>query len=324
MKKCISIIIPIYNEEDCIVPLGKALKDLADWIEQGNKYSAEVVLVDDGSYDKTWFGLMSLALNDPRIRLISLSRNFGQQIALTCGYRMASGDAVVCMDADLQDPTEVVMLLIAEWEKGADIVYAIRETREKDGLLKKTTAFLFYRLYQVITSSHAPVDAGDFRLMSRRVVDAFNQFNETHRYIRGLVGCLGFKTALVKYHRGHRVGGHTKWSPVKMIVFAIDGIISSSMAPLRFIYICGFVGAIPFLAYLLFAVIAHYMFGRHLDTGWLSLILCSIGFGTLNLICLGIMGEYVGRLYEQAKNRPLYLIQETFPARSEDRSRTCP
>jgi dolichol-phosphate mannosyltransferase len=313
MKKCVSIIVPIYNEESCIDALGAALGVLADQIEKTAKYTVEMVLVDDGSYDNTWPGLMGLAAKDARIRLISFSRNFGHQAALTCGYRMATGDAVVCMDADLQDPPEVVLDMIAEWEKGADIVYAIRETREAETFMKKATAAAFYRLYRRVTSTKAPLDAGDFRLMSRRVVDAFNQYREIHRYIRGMVGCLGFKTALVKYHRKPRHSGVTKFSPVKMILFAMDAIISSSTVPLRMIYMCGFLCALPVLAYLVVTIVGHFLFGWSVETGWLSLILVSGIFGTLNLVCLGIMGEYVGRLYEQVRDRPLYLIQKSYP-----------
>ena len=319
MKKSVSIIVPIYNEESCIEALGAALGELAGQIEKSGRYTVEMVLVDDGSHDNTWAGLMSLAARDNRVRLISFSRNFGHQAALTCGYRMAVGDAVVCMDADLQDPPEVVLDMIAEWEKGADIVYAIRETREAETLAKKATASAFYRIYRSITSTKAPLDAGDFRLMSRRAVEAFNQYREIHRYIRGMVGCLGFKTALVKYHRRPRHSGVTKFSPLKMIIFAVDAIISSSTVPLRLIYMCGILCAAPFLAYLVFSLVAHFLFGWHLDSGWLSLILCSIGFGTLNLICLGIMGEYVGRIYEEAKARPLYLIGEAFPKEPRER-----
>ena len=319
MKKCVSIIIPIFNEESCIEALGAALTMLADQIEKTGKYTAEMVLVDDGSYDNTWNGLMNLAAKDPRIRLISFSRNFGHQAALTCGYHMAVGDAVVCMDADLQDPPEVVLDMIAEWEKGADIVYAIRETREAETFLKKATAAGFYRLYKRITSTNAPLDAGDFRLMSRRAVDAFNQYREIHRYIRGMVGCLGFKTALVKYHRRPRVSGVTKFSPVKMIVFATDAIISSSTVPLRMIYLCGFLCALPVLAYLAITIGGHFIFGWPVESGWLSLILVSGIFGTLNLVCLGIMGEYVGRLYDQVRDRPLYLIQKSYPEQDQRR-----
>ncbi|HEX4141881.1 MAG TPA: glycosyltransferase family 2 protein [Candidatus Methylacidiphilales bacterium] len=314
MKKCVSIIIPIYNEESCLEALGTALGELAGQVEKRGDYTVEMVLVDDGSYDNTWTGLMNLAAKDDRIRLISFSRNFGHQAALTCGYRMAIGDAVVCMDADLQDPPEVVLDMIAEWEKGADIVYAIRETREAETFMKKATAAAFYRLYRRITSTKAPLDAGDFRLMSRRVVDAFNQYHEIHRYIRGMVGCLGFKTTMVKYHRKPRHSGVTKFSPVKMILFATDAIISSSTVPLRMIYMCGLLCALPVLAYLAITVGGHFLFGWSVETGWLSLILVSGIFGTLNLVCLGIMGEYVGRLYEQARDRPLYLIQKEYPA----------
>lgn len=313
MKKCVSIIVPIYNEESCIEALGIALGELAGQIEKTGKYTVEMVLVDDGSYDNTWPGLMNLAAKDNRIRLISFSRNFGHQAALTCGYRLATGDAVVCMDADLQDPPEAVLDMIAEWENGADIVYAIRETREAETFMKKATAAAFYRIYRRITSTKAPLDAGDFRLMSRRVVDAFNEYREIHRYIRGMVGCLGFKTALVKYHRKPRHSGVTKFSPVKMILFAMDAIISSSTVPLRMIYMCGFLCALPVLAYLVITVAGHFLFGWTVNSGWLSLILVSGIFGTLNLVCLGIMGEYVGRLYEQVRDRPLYLIQKSYP-----------
>jgi dolichol-phosphate mannosyltransferase len=313
MKKSVSIIIPIFNEESCIQALGTALGELAGRIEKTGNYSVEMLLVDDGSYDNTWPGLIQLATKDSRIRLISFSRNFGHQAALTCGYRMATGDAVVCMDADLQDPPEVVLDMIAEWEKGADIVYAIRESREAETLFKKATAAGFYRVYGYVTRTTAPLDSGDFRLMSRRAVDAFNEYKEIHRYIRGMVGCLGFKSAFVRYHRKPRHSGVTKFNAVKMILFAMDAIISSSTVPLRMIYLCGFLCVVPVLIYLAFSVGGHFLFGWTVDSGWMSLILCTAIFGTLNLVCLGVMGEYVGRLYEQVRDRPIYLIQKSYP-----------
>ena len=307
-RPLVSVVVPCYNESAVFSMLSKALADLADCVEPVCRM--EFVLVDDGSHDDTWDKMAAFSAADNRVRAVSLSRNFGHQIALTCGYDLAAGDAVVCMDADLQDPPEVVAEMIEQWQQGADIVYAVRKSRAGETPFKLMTARLFYRLFRGVSDSSAPQNAGDFRLLSRRALDAFNQLRERHRYIRGMVGWLGFKTATVYYERRARAAGETKYPLGKMVRFAADAIVSSSSLPLRLSYLFALVGSSVIFAYLLWVVFKLVFFDEPLVRGWSSLILTITLFGFLNLLCLGIIGEYIGRLYEQSKNRPLYLVAE--------------
>jgi dolichol-phosphate mannosyltransferase len=304
----VSLVIACYNEAEVLGPLEKALTALADRL--GPRYAVEFVLVDDGSRYATWSLISAFAQRDSRVRGIALSRNFGHQAALTCGYDLASGEAVVSMDADLQDPPDVVPRLVAEWEKGADVVFAVRTRRQGDSLFKRLTAKLFYRTFRFMSDSSCPMDSGDFRLMSRRALDALCRMRERHRYVRGMVGWIGFRTASVEFERGPRAAGTTKYPLLRMLKFAADGLFSFSSWPLRFSYIFAFLGSLSVLAFLAYAAIRYFFFGSELVPGWTSLILAVAIFGFLNLICLGIIGEYIGRIYEQSKERPLYVIRE--------------
>jgi dolichol-phosphate mannosyltransferase len=287
--------------------LAAGLSSLADRLQE--RYSVEIVLVDDGSTDKTWALIRNYAAQDGRVRGLSLSRNFGHQAALSCGYDVALGDAVVSMDADLQDPPEVVLEMVSKWEIGADVVYAIRRTRAGESLFKRKTASLFYRLIHGMGASHIREDAGDFRLMSRRALNALNTLREQHRFIRGMVGWVGYKTADVYYDRKARVAGVTKYPFLRMLRFAIDATVSFSSFPLRISYFLSTGLALIFCGYLVYSLIMYVFFNRELVPGWSSLIISVIAFGAINLVCLGIMGEYVGRIFEQVKTRPLYLLE---------------
>ena len=306
--KTISIVIPCYNEEDVLPLLAAPLSSLADQLRQ--RYRVEVVLVDDGSVDKTWRLICDYARMDGRVRGMSLSRNFGHQAALTCGYDLATGDAVVCMDADLQDPPEVVREMVAKWEGGADVVYAVRRSRTGESAFKLKTASLFYRLIRRMGATYVREDSGDFRLMSRRALDALNKLREQHRFIRGMVGWVGFRTAEVRYDRMARVAGVTKYPFRKMLRFAIDATVSFSSFPLRLAYLLSSALSLVFLGYLVYTLFLHFFFDRTLVPGWSSLIISITAFGAINLMCLGIIGEYIGRIFEQAKSRPLYLVGE--------------
>ena len=310
MPDLISLVVPIFNEEDCLPLLGRELTQLADRIEHERGLRVETLLVDDGSTDRSWIEILALSAADPRVRAVSFSRNFGHQAALTCGYQLARGDAVVSLDADLQDPPEVVLDLLDAWSHGADIVYAVRAQRDGESWFKRHSAELFYQLLQRIGETNAPRDAGDFRLMSRRAVDQFNTLREVHRYIRGMVGWLGFRTAVVRYRRRPRIAGRTKYPLFRMIRLAIDAVVSFSTVPLRLFYWVGLLGTVPFLCYALLAMVRWYTLDVPIQPGWIPLQISIITFGSLNLLCLGVMGEYVGRIYEQAKNRPLFLIRE--------------
>ncbi len=306
----ISLVVPLYNEEAVVPHLRPAVDALAATLERDENCTVEILLVNDGSRDGTWPLLVEWAAANPRVRAVSLSRNFGHQAALTCGYHLAAGDAVVTMDADLQDPPEVVAQLVREWRAGYDIVYAVRASREGESSFKLWTARWFYRLIARISDSPLPLDAGDFRLLSRRAVDALNALHERHRYLRGLVAWIGYPTTIVRYDRRARVAGTTKFSLLRMLRFAIDATVSFSTFPLRLFYFVGFLCLLPLLGYLAYNLIAYFFLGLKPVPGWTSLIVAVIGLGSLNLLCLGILGEYVGRIYEESKNRPLFIVQQ--------------
>lgn len=305
----VSLVVPVFNEQECLPVLGGELTRLADRIEHAG-LRVEAILIDDGSTDRSWLGILEFAQSDPRVRGVSLSRNFGHQAALTCGYQVAQGDAVVTLDADLQDPPEVVLELIDAWRQGADIVYAVREEREGEPWFKRRSAELFYRLLKTIGDTAAPADVGDFRLMSRRAVDALGQMREVHRYLRGMVGWIGFRTAVVGYRRRPRAAGRTKYPLPRMIRLAVRAIFSFSTFPLRLFYWAALLSAVPFVIYAIVALFLWYVRDVPIQLGWLSLQLSIITFGCLHLLCLGVLGEYIGRIYEQSQGRPLFLIQD--------------
>jgi glycosyltransferase involved in cell wall biosynthesis len=310
----VSLVIPCYNEAEVISLLCKEITSLAKKLEA--EYRFEFIFVDDGSRDNTWELICNFAYSDERVKGIALSRNFGHQLALTCGYDESEGDAVISMDADLQDPPVVIIDLIREWEKGADIVYAVREKRIGESRFKLWSAKFFYRLFNMLSKSTAPENAGDFRLMNRESVTALQQLRERHRYIRGMVGWLGYKTAIVNFHRELRAAGKTKYPLRKMIAFAADSIVSFSFSPLRLAYFMAFIGLIPVTVFLVYAFIQYLFFNATFVRGWTSVILIISIFGFFNLMSVGIIGEYVGRVYEESKNRPLYFIRDIVTKRA--------
>ena len=307
-NRLISLVIPCYNEAEVISLLRKEIVSLAQRLE--GAYSFEFIFVDDGSRDNTWELIRNFAYDDERVKGIALSRNFGHQVALTCGYDESEGDAVISMDADLQDPPGVIIDLIREWEKGADIVYAVREKRTGESRFKLWSAKFFYRLFNMLSKNTAPENAGDFRLMNRESVIALQPLRERNSYIRGMVGWLGYKTATVSFHRELRAAGKTKYPLRKMIAFAADSIVSFSFSPLRLAYFMAFIGLIPVAAFLIYTFIQYIFFNATFVRGWTSVILIISIFGFFNLISVGIIGEYVGRIYEESKNRPLYFIRD--------------
>lgn len=307
-NKSISIIVPVYSEEETLTYLAERLSQLFDTLQ--NKYVLNAILIDDGSYDGSWLAIEEICSKDGRFSGIRLSRNFGHQAALSCGYQFASGDAVICIDADLQDPPEFIPELIRRWEEGNRVVLAVRRKREGETKFKLLTARLYYKLISKLSDSKAPEESGDFRLLDRAAVDAFNKLSEHHRYIRGLVGWLGFKSAIVEYDRSRRQVGKTKYTLTKMIRLAMDGLVSFSFLPLRLAYIAACVLVLPFLLYLAYNFGLHYIFGVTMVPGWSSLILAVILFGVFNLLMLGVLGEYVGRIYTEVKRRPIFLVEE--------------
>jgi dolichol-phosphate mannosyltransferase len=308
-KPLISLVVPCYNEAEVFPYLRAELAGVADRL--GGEFCVEIILVDDGSSDSTWEHIRRFANDDCRVRGMALSRNFGHQMALTCGCDHAQGDAVVCMDADLQDPPEVVLELVERWKEGYDVVFAVRKHREGESRFKLWTAALFYRMIWLLGASHVKPDTGDFRLMSRLSLDALQQMREEHRFVRGMVGWVGYRTSDVYYCRKARRAGETKYPFKKMLHFAVDAIVSFSTIPLKVSFVAAVLLSALILGYLALAAGNHFFFGAVLVPGWSSLILAIVALGGMNLICVGILGEYVGRIYEQVKQRPLYLVQTT-------------
>lgn len=300
-----SIVIPIYNEEEVLPELYRRLKGAMDGL--GDTY--ELVFVNDGSRDRSIALLRELAEADPRIRVIDFARNFGHQAAITAGMELASGDAVVVIDADLQDPPEVIARLAAKWREGYEVVYAVREKRQGDSLFKRATAAAFYRLLRRVTSVDIPVDTGDFRLMDRKAIEAFKGLRERHRFIRGLVSWIGFRQTGVSFVRDERFAGVTKYPLKKMLKFAFDGLTSFSFAPLQLATYMGFVTAVTAFLGILWVVWIK-LFTHEALAGWASQIVCTLLLGGIQLISLGIIGEYIGRIYDEVKGRPLYITRE--------------
>ncbi len=269
----------------------------------------ELVLVNDGSRDATLLRLRDLALTHHEIVVVNLSRNFGHQLAATAGVDMARGDAVVLMDGDLQDPPELIGAFLERWREGYDVVYAVRRTRKGEGTFKLLTARWFYRVVRRLTNVAIPVDTGDFRLMSRRVVEALKLTRERHRFLRGLVSWVGYPQIGVEYDRDERMWGKTKYPFAKMLRFAIDGITSFSEIPLRFASYLGFAVSIISFLVALYEIWLKLFTGYNLP-GYTSTIFAILFLGGVQLIAIGTLGEYVGRIYEQVKGRPLYLIAD--------------
>ncbi len=300
-----SIVVPVYNEELVVSETYKRLKAVMDSLEE----SYELIFINDGSRDKTEEMVSSLCDQDPKVKLLSFSRNFGHQTAITAGMDHASGQAIVVIDADLQDPPEVILEMIAKWKEGYDVVYGQRVSRKGETFFKKFTAKAFYRLLRSLTNVEIPVDTGDFRLIDRKVCDVLSGLTEKNRYVRGLVSWVGFRQTAVQFHRDERFAGETKYPFKKMLKFALDGITTFSDKPLKLATYIGFL--VSFLSFLyLLVVICLKLFTDRAVSGWASTLSVSLIFNGVVLIMLGIIGEYIGRIYDETKGRPLYIIQE--------------
>ena len=286
-------------------------KSICDVIGQITEVEFELICIDDGSNDETLSALINVSEKDSRFHIIELSRNFGKEAALTAGIDAATGDALIPIDADLQDPPEIIPALIKEWLKGAEVVLARRVDRSSDSLLKRKTAEIFYRVHNRISSIKIPENVGDFRLMDRIVVDTLKQLPEQHRFMKGLFGWVGFRTVTVDYVRPTRIAGRTKFSGLKLWNFAIEGITSFSTVPLKFWTYIGVFGALVTLLYAFFTIIKTLIYGIDIP-GYASLLVAVLFFGSLQLICLGVLGEYIGRIYMETKNRPLYVIRKHY------------
>lgn len=305
-RSLISIIVPCLDEEAVLAEVISRLDLLANGQPD---FDFEFLFVDDGSRDGTADLLRAAALRDSRVRFLRFARNFGQQIAISAGIELARGDAVVLMDADLQDPPEVVARMVTLWREGFDVVYGTRASRRADGLLKRATARMFYSTINRLSEVSIPSDTGDFRLMSRQVVDVLRQMPERHRFIRGMVSWVGFRQTSVPYDRPERYAGTTKYPLRKMFRYAADGILSFSIKPLQLSIALGLVAAALALIGMAYALFMR-IFTNTWVEGWTALMMAVLFMGGVQLLCLGILGEYVGRIYSEVKRRPLYVIAE--------------
>ena len=300
-----SIVVPMFNEEEVIQQTYEVLKAVMDRTEE----LYELVFVNDGSRDRTEEIVNEICNMDKRVRLINFSRNFGHQIAISAGMDHADGDAIIVIDADLQDPPEVMLEMIAKWKQGYDVVYGRRKKRKGETWFKKVTAALFYRFLRSMTSVDLPVDSGDFRLIDRKVCTVLSGLTERNRYIRGLVSWVGFKQTSVEYIREERFAGETKYPLRRMIAFALDAITSFSYKPLKMAIYLGFtISALSFFYLLL--ILYQRLFTDTTIVGWTSIVAMNLLFNGIMLIILGIIGEYIGRIYDESKNRPLYIIRD--------------
>lgn len=302
----ISVVLPVYNEEAGLPELHRRVVEVL--AAQG--WSYEVIFVNDGSRDQSWARILELANTDRHVCGINLSRNFGHQIAITAGVEFSRGATVVVMDSDLQDPPELIPVLHAKYREGFDVVYAQRRTRDGETWFKELTAKLFYRLIRRMTTIDIPVDTGDFRLMSRRVVNDLKRLQEQSRFVRGLVTWVGYNQAPVLYDRNRRYGGITKYPIAKMMKFALDGITGFSSQPLRLASHVGLFLAAASLALMVALTIYKVAGGQGIIPGWTSLAVAVLFLGGVQLLAIGILGEYIGRIYEEVKRRPLYLVQD--------------
>ncbi|MBX3314990.1 MAG: glycosyltransferase family 2 protein [Actinobacteria bacterium] len=304
MPPTVSFVIPVLDERETLPALADRLAPVLD--ELGG--DCEVVLVDDGSTDGSFDVMRELHERDPRFRALRLSRNFGHQPAITAGLEHASGQAVIIMDGDLQDPPEVAIDLVRKWREGFDVVYAVRDERDGESRVKVTTARWFYRLMGRLSEVEIPVDAGDFRLVDRRVADAVISMPEHRRYLRGMFAWVGFDQVGVHYERDARHAGTTKFSMGRMLAFAADGIVSFSTVPLRMAMTLGFVvSGLSFLA-VLYGIGSKVL--GHVVPGWASIVVSMGLLGGVQLMVLGVIGEYLARVHDEVKRRPLYLLRD--------------
>lgn len=301
----ISVVVPLYNEEQVVYESYTRLKAVMESLNE----SYEMIFINDGSHDATPIILRRICETDPTVHFIDFSRNFGHQTAISAGMDYSSGDAVVVIDADLQDPPEVIPELIAKWREGFDVVYGKRAERKGETLFKRVTSAVFYRLLKNLSDVDIPVDTGDFRLIDRKVCDALKLVKERNRYVRGIISWLGFRQTGVEYVRDKRFAGETKYPLHKMLRFAFDGITSFSIKPLKLSsYVGGWISVTGF-SYLL-VVLFLKLFTNHTVAGWASVMAVSLFFNGVVLMMLGIIGEYIGRIYDEAKGRPLYIVRE--------------
>ncbi len=302
----ISIVTPAYRCSESLRELHKRV--VSELEKLTDKF--EIIMVNDGSPDNDWEVICEIAEKDKRVKGINLSRNFGHQIAVTAGMDMAEGDIIIIMDADLQDPPEVIAKMVEKYKEGFHVVYAVRKERKNETFFKKTTAKLFYRLLRKMSDVKIPVDTGDFRLISKEVNNVLKKMKENNRYIRGLVSWAGFPQTGIEYVREGRFAGTTQYTLRKLMKFSLDGLTSFSTKPLEMATVMGFVMSGVAFIYAVYVLMAKLFFSVNIPSGWATLTVLVLLVGGMQMIMLGVVGEYIGRIYDEAKGRPLYIVKE--------------
>lgn len=306
MKDVISVVVPMYFEEDVAQECYNRLKKVMD----DNKINYEFIFVNDGSTDKTPEILSEIAAADSRAKVINFARNFGHQNAVTAGVDYATGDAIVIIDADLQDPPELIPQMVEKWKEGYEVVYGKRKARKGETFFKLLTAKYFYRFLNYMADIDIPKDTGDFRIIDRKVAEVFKKMTERNRFIRGMMSWVGFRQTYIEYERDERYAGETKYPLKKMLRFASDGIIAFSSKPLRLVTNVGLFTVLISLGLLLYAIIVKLM-GDRTGAGWASIMVAISFFSGIQLLGLGIIGQYIARIYDESKNRPIYIVKDT-------------
>lgn len=315
--KRISIVVPVYNEEENIEHFAQSVAEVMESLP----YAYEILFIDDGSRDRSREILRELGARDAHVQSIFLARNSGHQIALTCGTDHADGDAVVTMDGDMQHPPELLPVLLAKWEEGFEIVQTVRLTTEGASLFKRLTSKYYYRLLNALSDVEIQEGGSDFRLMDRKAVLALRRYREHARFIRGIVGSMGFRKTTVEFVAHERFAGYSKFSLHKMISFALDGILAYSVQPLRIAFYAGLLSAL--LAVLLFLHVLFETLSGATVPGWSTIVVCSLFFGGMQMMMLGVCGEYIARILQEVKNRPLYLIAQDNRRRNGQQGEEC-
>jgi len=305
--KTISVVVPAYCEELVVEASYRRIKAALEALVD---YEHEIIFVDDGSSDATLAHLKKLSGADHKLKIISFSRNFGHQIAITAGMNRAGCDAVVTIDADLQDPPELIGEMVSLWEKGYEVVHGRRQRRKGESVFKLVTAAVFYRALDRLTDVKIPLDSGDFKLMDRKVIEVLRNLKEKRRFVRGLVAWAGYRQTELQYEREERFAGETKYPLGKMLKFALDGITSFSIKPLKVALNLGFVSVIVGLVLMAYVLVSKIRYPETTVSGWASILIALIFFGGIQLVTLGVIGEYIGRIYEESRDRPLYVVAE--------------
>ena len=306
MKK-ISVVIPMYFEEDVVNECYNRTKNVLNKL---SSYEHEIIFINDGSKDKTLELLEKISQNDNNVKIISFSRNFGHQAAVTAGLKFTTGDAVVIMDADMQDPPEVIEKMVKLWEEGNEVIYAKRKVREGETKFKLFTAKMFYKMLNSLSDTEIPKDTGDFRLADKKVIEVINQLPEHNKFLRGLFSWVGFKQIPLEYERKERFAGKTKYPLKKMIKLALDGITSFSTKPLKILGVLGIFSVLISFIILIYALISFAFNLNHLTPGWTSLMVTITFLGGIQLLSIWLISEYVGRIYDESKGRPEYIIDK--------------